>query len=255
MYRSTESSATDSDPGLSRLRKRKYKLERIFSQYEWRVRILRANRFVPRFLDDTEIDDAHSKDGEEESEESGGDDLVGTAVDESNDARRERVLFVRMQRGNRSDVDKNGRRLLLLKWIEVVPTSKIDVVLSSMWHPQSSLALTEEVVHAPKTLLVCMKYHLPMKTGGSASAPFPRIDETLQLTGKTYTLHAVVWRDGLSQSAGHFKVFSRNDSASTGTSWTVFDDERVSRISSWSMHRQFGPCTGARPFLLRYIRE
>ena len=53
---------------------------------------------------------------------------------------------------------------------------------------------------------------------------------------------AVVWRDGLSQSAGHFKVFSRNDSASTGTSWTVFDDERVSRISSRSMHQQFGPC-------------
>ena len=100
---------------------------------------------MPRFLDDTEIDDAHSKDGEEESEESGGDDLVGTAVDESNDARRERVLFVRMQTWNRSDVDKNGRRLLLLKWIEVVPTSKIDVVLSSMWHPQSSLALTEEM--------------------------------------------------------------------------------------------------------------
>ena len=123
-------------------RKRRYKLERIFSQYEWRVRILRANRFVPRFLDDNEIDDAHSKDGEEESEESGGDDLVGTAVDESNDARRERVLFVRMQTRNRSDVDKNGRRLLLLKWIEVVPTSKIDAVLSSMWHPQSSLALT-----------------------------------------------------------------------------------------------------------------
>ena len=114
--------------------------------------------------------------------------------------------------------------------------------------------MREEIEHAPETLVICMKYNLPMKTAGSSSKiPFPTIDETLQLAGSAYSLHDVVWRDGLTRSAGHFKVFSRGDSAST--SWTLYNDEIVSSVSTSSMHRAFGPSTGGRPLMLRYTRE
>jgi transposase InsO family protein len=136
-------------------KQRKYKLKQLVAAHSWAVRRRRYNRWVARVIDDDAVaaasadDEEDSDDASEGSEEGSDDDLlVGRAADGSSDSRSERVLMVRSLTRRSDLVRADGSRLQLQQWFEIVPTDRIDDLLSSMWHMGGVQSLSTPKLYA-----------------------------------------------------------------------------------------------------------
>lgn len=119
----------------------RYRRGRLFDSFEWRVRLLRRDRFSHRRVDGSAIaaalaaDDAQEGGGgggadhagheaaEEDEEEEQEVGLLGTAAD-GTPSGRQRVLFVRAPTRAAEAVDEFGQRLAEATWFEVVPSTR-----------------------------------------------------------------------------------------------------------------------------------
>lgn len=148
----------------------RYRQERLFTQFQWRVRSLRKDRHAHRLLDESDIDDAVHADDLASQHGSGGvgagagsqvaqdaevadEDhevalgLLGDAADGSSSLREE-VLFVRSDSRAADAVDANGVRVPIAHWFEVVPKSRVLNVLQKFWHPAGSMWLSASKLYS-----------------------------------------------------------------------------------------------------------
>jgi hypothetical protein len=127
--------------------------------HTWAVRRRRYNRWVARVIDDDAAGAASADDEEEDSDDAsegskeGSDSsndnlLVGRAADGSSDSRSERVLMVRSLTRRSDLVRADGSRLQQQQWFEIVPTDRIDTLLSSMWHMGGVQSLSTPKLYA-----------------------------------------------------------------------------------------------------------
>lgn len=145
------------------LPKARYLLERAYGQHRWNIERLRKNRFTARVLDEDAFETAAENDGElrdtdeaEEGEAEGDNDgdavvadaddemRIGEAVDGSSDDVLEDVLFVQARSRSPQRLGKDGKLDYInpSTWYEIVPKSRVQTVLKSVFHSAGGTLFT-----------------------------------------------------------------------------------------------------------------